>query len=414
MDQPISKSELKRRWRKRIWSSGILLSAILAIVWVLKFSLVKSVHRDDIRVAPVQLMDLKGDISAGGTVVPLVEETLTSPFETNIRQVFVQAGQRVSPGQSVMQLDTRQSQLELEKLEEELALKDNQVQSRKLQLSKAINSLHGQLELLQVELESRKTRLNRLEQLSEIGGTSAEDLHEGQLNVRRTEIQIRQLHQSIEDQKASTDAEIRGLELERSILNRSRMDLKRQIEQATVTSNMEGLVSWLKSEEGSSVQKGESLVRISDSNAVKIEATLSDFYANQIWQGMGVESSVEGQVIHGVLESIVASEQAGVLKLTIHLGPSQVSLRLKQRLEVQLITGEVKDALAIRKGPFINGSGRQEVFVLEGDSARKRIVDIGTSNHRYFEVLDGLQEGEQVIISSVRTFAHVNKLKVKK
>ena len=90
----------------------------------------------------------------------------------------------------------------------------------------------------------------------------------------------------------------------------------------------------------------------------------------------------------------------------------QKLLRQKQRLEVQLITGEIINTLLIEKGPFVNGSGNSDVYVILEDTAIKNSVILGASNREYYQVKAGLKEGEEVIISDTRSFNDVNKIRV--
>ena len=244
----------------------------------------------------------------------------------------------------------------------------------------------------------------------------AVEKHGPSLDVKRTHIQIRQLEQAIHDNEASTVDEIQSLKLEKSILSRSPQDKKRIHESAHVVAPFEGVLTWLKNEEGSSIQKGESLVKLAKTEQFRVEATLSDFYANQIWQGKPAEFEYDEQHFFGSVTSIIAGEQGGILNLTIHLDQipdqNQSLLRQKQRVDVSLITGEPKNTLVIEKGPFCKGSGLQNVFVLRGQEAFRQAANLGASNREYYQVLDGLKEHDEVIISDVSSLAHHSKINV--
>ena len=416
MDIPLSQQQLQQKKLKQIARYSVTVITVIILFVVLTGSFTNSINRSDIRTAQVIKQDLKISLSAGGIIVPVFEETIASSIESHIIKVLVQAGQTVKVGQTLMKLDTNKVQLELESMDEEISLKKNKIKRRKLELNKNLNAFKGRLELLAVDLDSRKTRFERMERLTIIGGTSQHDLKEAELNVKRTQIEIRQLQQTIKDSEAATVAEIEGFKLEQSILEKSRHEKLRLFESATVVASRNGLISWVNNEEGSAITKGEALIKIADTSSFKIEATISDFYSNQLWQGMAAEFYYNQKHYSGKLQSIIAGNQQGILSLTINID-SQVKnqaskLRQKQRVDIALITKEQKDALVIDKGPFINGSGIQKVFVINQQQALRTEVTIASGNRDYYQIKQGLGEGDEIIISDVTSIAHLNQIEI--
>jgi HlyD family secretion protein len=93
--------------------------------------------------------------------------------------------------------------------------------------------------------------------------------------------------------------------------------------------------------------------------------------------------------------------------------PSQI--RIGQTTRIRLELGTTEDALLIPKGGFYQSTGGQWVYVLNesGTQAVKREIKIGRQNPRYYEVLEGLQKGEKVIISNYDNFGNMDKLILK-
>lgn len=414
VDQPINQKVLQQKRRQqqvKVLAVGLI---VLLLGFIFFRSFMASVNASDIRVDTVKQVDLVTSLSANGLVEPIRETTVVSDINSQITAVNVQVGQSVTQGQTLMLLDTAAVLLALENLAEQIALKQNQIKSQNLSLARQVNDTNGRLELLAVDLESHQTRLKRLQQLSSTGGVSKHDLTEALLSVKRTSIEIRQYKQQIEDAKASVLAQIEGLQLEQSMLEKSRQEQQRLLDNAVVTAPIDGFLTWINTEAGSAVAKGESLVKIADISAFKVSATMSDFYSGQIWQGMTIKFSGQNTLFTGVVNSIISAEQAGVLSIIIDLSPDTEfsSLRLKQRVDVQLITGTIENALVISKGPFINGSGLKNVFVVNDDKAVRREVRIASGNEHFYQIKQGLEVGEQVIISDVSSFREKGQLTI--
>ena len=68
--------------------------------------------------------------------------------------------------------------------------------------------------------------------------------------------------------------------------------------------------------------------------------------------------------------------------------------------------------LRIANSSYYVGKGEYELFVVNGNQLLKRKVQLGDSNFEYVEVVSGLQEGDQVIVSDMNAYKDKNKLKI--
>ncbi len=413
MDRPLSESAQKSNKLKLAtniskWAGGLLI-LVLALHWL--FS--PSVNRSTLRTAVVEQGTITATVNAGGVVIPLIEETIASELETQLVKVIAQQGAKVSKGDVIMLLNPQRVELEVDNIEEKIALKDTQIQAKQLQLSKAINDIDSRYELLEVDLQSRATRAERLNQLSGIGAFSKHELLESELNVKRTKIEMRQLKQSKQDLKLTTKAEIEGLNLEKSILQKSLLEQKRLLSATTVRASRDGVLTWLKNEEGASVTISEPLARIADHSKFKIEATLSDFYSTQLTEGMSAQIYHDDKVIMGELSSLSPTIENGVMKIQVKLAEGNYqNLRSNQRVDVGLVLETIPQTMILPKGPYVSGRGLHQVFVIRDDNAFRTEVEIGTSNPNQHQIISGLLIGDEVIISDVKDYLHLEQFSI--
>ena len=91
------------------------------------------------------------------------------------------------------------------------------------------------------------------------------------------------------------------------------------------------------------------------------------------------------------------------------------TIRAGQSYNIKLQLGASSDALLLPKGGFFTSTGGQWVFVVNsnGNEALKRDIRIGKQNSRYYEVLEGLQPGEQVITSNYDSFGEAERIVLK-
>lgn len=408
MDQPLSSAKLSSQRNKRRLQTISALLAVVAILYSINWLFTPSASRSSMRTAKVELGSITATINASGIVVPAGEETLSSETNSRIVKVLAQPGQKVTQGTPILQLETRSLDLSIENINETIALKETRINARKLNSKKTINEINSRHQLLEVELERHSSKASRLKQLSSSGAAAKHDLLDAQLNVKRAKIEISQLKQSIQDIISTTDAEIEGLLLEKSILNKSLLEQQRLLARSTITAGREGILSWLKNEEGASVSIGEPLAKVSDSLNFRVEASLSDFYAPQLKPGMNVTVSYNDLRLKGELETLSPTIENGVMKLIVKLDkPNNPQLHQNIRVDVGLITAQADQVNTLSKGPFINGKGLQEIFVIHDDVAVRTQVEVGLSNKDNYQIVHGVNPGDEVIISDVSNYIHL-------
>jgi HlyD family secretion protein len=413
MDRPLSESAQKSNKLKLVTNISKWAGGLLILVFALHWLFSPSVNRSTLRTAVVEQGTITATVNAGGVVIPLIEETIASELETQLVKVIAQQGAKVSKGDVIMLLNPQRVELEVDNIEEKIALKDTQIQAKQLQLSKAINDIDSRYELLEVDLQSRATRAERLNQLSGIGAFSKHELLESELNVKRTKIEMRQLKQSKQDLKLTTKAEIEGLNLEKSILQKSLLEQKRLLSATTVRASRDGVLTWLKNEEGASVTISEPLARIADHSKFKIEATLSDFYSTQLTEGMSAQIYHDDKVIMGELSSLSPTIENGVMKIQVKLAEGNYqNLRSNQRVDVGLVLETIPQTMILPKGPYVSGRGLHQVFVIRDDYAFRTEVEIGTSNPNQHQIVSGLLIGDEVIISDVKDYLHLEQFSI--
>jgi HlyD family secretion protein len=413
MDRPLSEATKKSNTLKLILKFGQWLGALVIIVVALNWLFSPSVNRSTLRTAKVTQGTITATVNAGGVVVPIVEETIASEIETRLVKVMAQQGAKVKQGQAIMLLNPQRVELEIDNIQEKIALKDTQVKTKNLQLTKSINDIDSRYELLEVDLQSRATRAERLNQLRGIGAFSKHELLESELNVKRTKIEMRQLLQSKIDLESTTKTEIEGLNLEKSILEKSLVEQQRLLAKATVRATRDGVLTWVKNEEGSSISVSEPLAKIADHSEFKIQATLSDFYASQLREGMVAEIYHNEQTINGQLASLSPTIENGVMKVQIKLAqPNHPSLRSNLRVDVGLVSDTVEETTKLPKGPYVSGRGIQQVFVIRGDTAYRTEIEVGLSNLNQYQIIRGLKVGDEVIISDVSDYLHLSQFSI--
>ena len=103
----------------------------------------------------------------------------------------------------------------------------------------------------------------------------------------------------------------------------------------------------------------------------------------------------------------------GVISFTVQLEEdNHRRLRSGLKTDVYVMNAVKDDVLRIANSSYYVGKGEYELFVVNGDQLLKRKVQLGDSNFEYVEVVSGLQEGDEVVVSDMNAYKDKNKLKL--
>lgn len=413
MDQAIPLDILRRRTRVRLASTLLVLGALCAAAWSLNRALRPSVSAADVVIAEVKRGNVDNTMGAAGVVIPVHEEVMASPGASRVAKVLAKPGQRVAAGDLLLELDDRDIRLALEALKEQLAQQDNRVATLRQELEQKRTQIVSSLELLEIDLQAARATLERNEKLRSSGLVSGENLLTAQLNVKRTEIQLRQQRALLEATHRTTATNIAAADLQKAILQKQIAQQEQLLDRTRVRAPFGGMLTWLLEEEGASVAAGQLVARVSELNNYRVEATLSDFHARQLAPGQAVRVEQNGEVMAGTVHTILPEIQNGTIKLLVDLAqPRNPHLRNKMRVDVAVVTERRTNVLVVDSGPAFNGRGPQPAFVVRDGVARRTTLDLGAGDGKVVEVAAGARAGERVIVSDTTDFKNRDSIRV--
>jgi HlyD family secretion protein len=184
------------------------------------------------------------------------------------------------------------------------------------------------------------------------------------------------------------------------------------LQRSSTRADRSGVLTWVLDEEGATVRQGDVLARIADLEHFRVEATVSDIHSSRLSAGQRVRVALgPSHRLEGSIESIHPAVEQGTQRFSVALeGDPDSALRPNLRVDVFVVTDRGDDVLKVAKGPFANGAGRQPVFVVHGDVAERQSVVLGLSGIDSYEVVSGLTEGDEVIVSDMRDYSHLERI----
>lgn len=232
-----------------------------------------------VRTTPLQKMAGRIEIDADGVVVPLREVTLAAEVPGRVlrKSEACRAGQSVKAGDVLFEIDPRDYQLEVQRLEGELRQAALNIEEINEELAQNVSSTD--LSRRQVDLASREvSRLDTLKANRIVTETEHERALREELTVTNALTMLQgQKRVLAKRRERLTEAE----SLASTMLERAKLDLSR----TQVLAPMDGIVVEDKVEQDSFVSKGTPLVMLEDTSAVEVKTSLRMDELAQVWGG---------------------------------------------------------------------------------------------------------------------------------
>mgnify|MGYP000965359109 CR=1 FL=1 len=413
MDREIAPEYIQKENRKK-WIWGLL--AILglgALLYFFKSFLGISISSDKIRTGVVQIGEVDNTINAMGEVIPAYEQIIASPIRASIKRIILTPGAKVKPGNAIVELDKSLTQIEFERYEDQLALKKNGIEQLRLKLNKNLFDSEINHKIKHLNINKLKADLEDARRLEKVGGGTKEDITRAENALKIAELEKQQLENELSYNRKSMGASLRETELGAQIEGKNLKELQHKLKMADIVADRKGVLTWVNDKIGSSVNEGEMLARVADLGSFRIEGSCSDVLADQIKTGLAVKVKVNETMLNGIITQVKPAVSNGVIGFSIQLEQAtNESLRPNMKVDVYVVTGSSPRTLRIANGPAFTGKRKQFVYVVEGNTAVRREIEIGLSNVDYVEIKHGLKAGENVIITDMNDYEHLGEISI--
>jgi HlyD family secretion protein len=409
MDRKITTSVWKKPLKTALLS-GLAIAAT-ALAYAVSVSgdagLRQHVSKQNLSISAVQQGVFQDTLAVRGQVVPKTTVYLDSIAGGQVEERLVEHGDFVEKGQPLLRLSNTSLQLEVMSREAQATEQLNFL--RNTQMTMETNRLNLRRDLLDTELQIRqlKRRLTQTEQLLAKKLVASDTLTQIREDLQYFE-QRRQLTLEQQAQENSIrQQQLAQLEDSATMLEKNLKLARSNLDNLLVRAPVSGYLSELNVEVGESKERGARLGQIDLPDEFKLVIQLDEFYLNQVSRDMPVRVQLNNQVIDAQISKVDSRVTQSQFQVEVSLPADLRDIRRGQSLDAELVLGGDKtNALLLKRGAFFASSGGNWVYVVDADGgqAERRDIRLGKRNQQYFEVLEGLSAGEQVITSAYANF----------
>ena len=402
MDRPVSKEHKRKLMIRQLSIVSIIVIIPLLIIVFFKSVFMPGVSLSRVVTAVPDSGKIQITVQGSGTVIPSYEEIITSPFRSSIVKILKKPGEKVFPKDTILVLNNKLAENDLNMLVNESDLQNIRIEKLKIELQQLREDFEFSKKIKDIKVENAKLAYEAESTLNKMGGSPAYDVKKAKTSWNIEILENSQAQFNFNNQVNAKNNGIRELETEINIQRNKIVKAKDLVDQAFVKAPFHGDLSWVIDQPGASVSEGQQVARVADFSSYKLKGSISNSWSGRVISGQGVDIRNQGRVLKGTIENIMPAVSQGMMECLIRIDSGDISmLRPAQQLEIRVIISNKSNVLRIPNGSYFKDRGYKEMYVIVGKKAYRRKILLGDANFDFVEVLEGVKQGERVILTDI-------------
>lgn len=382
---------------------------ILLLIWIIFGNHASTLRVDaaSLNIADVTFGKFNDYIRLNGQVQPISVVQLSPEEGGIVQEKVVEEGAHVKKGDVILRLSNSNLDLQILNAESELAEKQNLL--RNTQVTMQQDKLNNETEKVQLDIDTRRKQRTYLQY---------ERLYKERLISREEYLQakedyeVAQKKHGLITERLVQDSIYRNIQMDQMEDNLQNMRknvllIRERKEKLKVRATIDGELGLLDAELGQNITAGQMVGQINDLSDFKIEAMIDEHYIDRVTNGLPATFERQETTFNLKVRKVYPEVREGRFRTDfVFEGKRPDNIRSGQTYYIDLQLGEPTESVLIPKGTFFQVTGGNWIFVVdkEGKKAYRRQIRIGRQNPQYYEVLEGLEKGERVIVSGYESY----------
>jgi len=411
--------EKKKGLRPKHYGYIALGALVLFAIWKLLFTTAISTFRtekDKLSIAEITAGKFDDYITINGSVAPIATIYMDAYEGGRVSEKLIEEGAMVKKGDIILRLENSGLFEQILASESNLALKQNDLRSTKLTFDS--RQVEGRKDLVNAEYELQRLQRNydQNQELFNEELISRENYLLSKENYELAKKQYEIIKLQTEQDKALRSTSLAGLDTDLDRMQKTLSMVYERLDHLNVRAPADGQLGFLDAEIGQNIAQGQRIGQVNVLTDYKIEAAIDEHYIDRIKRDLVASFDRNGNAYPLRVRKVYPEVRNGRFQVDlVFTDQKPETIRSGQSYTIRLQLGASNEAILLPKGSFFQSTGGQWVFVVNasGTNATKRSIRIGKQNSRYFEVLEGLEDGEKVITSSYDNFGDADRIVLK-
>jgi HlyD family secretion protein len=409
---------IARRRRIRQWSllgAGLVVIALITVAVGRLEPAAPTVDRGTVWIDTVQRGPMVRQVRGSGTLVPELIRWIPATSNGKVERVLLHPGAQVKPETVILELSN--PSLEQATIEARLNLGGAQAQyaNAKAQLESQV--LNQQSLVAQTEAAFRQAQLQYEAdaQLQKDGLVSDLQLKRSrsQSDELRNRVDIENRRLVILQEGATSQLAPQKAEIDR---RQTMYDLQRKlVDELRVRAGITGVLQLVPIEVGQQVSPGTNLARVADPTLLKAEVRIAETQARDIQIGQKALVDTRNGIIEGRVSRVDPAAQQGTVGVDVTFNTREYPRGARPDLNVDgtIELERLDNVVFVGRPAFGQEHSTVGLFKLTADGQATRVnVKLGRSSVQTIEILEGLQPGDQVILSDMSAWDAFNRVRL--
>jgi HlyD family secretion protein len=399
----------KKKWsQKKLYYIGgaVLLALLIFFGFEILNKKTYKVEGAKISVKVVEEGDFQDMILIDGDIEPINLVLVNTLEGGTVDKIFIEDGVMVEKGTPLLQLSNPSVTLGYMNQETAIMEQINNLRNLRLSLEKEQRNLSETL----IDSENKLADVKRSYKVDSV-------LFEKNVIARNDFVDISEsykYHQTKRDfmnknvKKSEIDNNIQIQQINSSIamMQRNLQLIHENIEKMLLRAPVTGMLSSFDPVIGESFVKNQTVAKIDVQSGFKIKGQVDEYYLSMVKTGQLAHFSFDGNLIELKVKKVlpeVVNRRFEVELVFVNEVPKAITIG--QSVQVRLELSEAQKSLMIPRGSYFQSSGGQYVYLLNDQGeAHKKYIKLGNQNPSYYQVLEGLNEGDKFISSSYEDY----------
>jgi len=346
-------------------------------------------------------------VRVDGQVQPISVVQLSPEEGGIVQEKVVDEGAQVKKGDIIVRLSNSNLDLQILNAEAELAEKQNFLRNTEVTMEQ--DRLKNMTDRLQLDADMTRYRRSYNQQLRlyKENLIAKEDFLKAKEDYELASKKYGLVIERLRQDSLSRKIQMEEMETSLSNMRRNIQLVHERRDHLNIRSQIDGELGLLDVVLGQNVSPGQKIGQINDLSDYKIEALIDEHYIDRVKQGLGATFERQGENFALTVRKVYPEVRDGKFRTDFIFYRSAAGyIRSGQTYYINLELGQPSQSILIPRGTFFQSTGGSWIFVVdkEGKKAYRRNIKIGRQNPQYYEVLEGLDPGEKVIVSSYESY----------
>lgn len=431
----------KKTWKKRKFNkkAAIILAAVLVVGTTFGVRTYKNKQKAKIpfvSLAKLEKKTLTQSISVTGIVEPINKSEIGLNPGQKVKEVLVKEGQGIKKGEVLVKYDIEDYEYQLKKAQLNYQITNDNInktlsaaqRNDKTTLESAVKAAEMAVETANSSLDDANKKLKQNEELLKGGyiaqneyDTSKKTALDLQSQLKSAELKLSDAKNALANFDANTQDKVNDLSKQNETAKLDIDSFNNKIKSCTITSNIDGTIAKCDAKAEDNPKAGDSII-IHDTSAYRLSVDVSQYDVVNFKKGQKADIKIKGidkkytgticEVASFAQKTTATSGQQYKINVKINIDNPDENIKVGYEGDADIIINQKENALALNFDSIKQNGKDKFVLVVQNGIAQKKPVKTGLETEMYTEIVEGLNEGQEIIVNPPKNLKAGDKVTV--